>query len=119
MTIYVDGVTETIASNNTLINGVVEFVLTSGYSKTDTVLPAQITFQNSRYTQLVLTFPSTFKDEHKNGIYYYTIRNADEDFEKGYCKIITEPGGGNGAIAYNSGVVTEERQSDTFFRPNY
>lgn len=119
MTIYVNSTVEKVASNNINISGDVEFVLTSGLSRTDTVLPATIILQNDRYTELEVTFPVDFKDEHKNGIYYYTINNIDTIFEKGFCKIITEPGGGNGAIAYDSGEQTEERQSDVYFRPNY
>tara|TARA_R110001632_G_scaffold140151_1_gene256133 strand:- start:2077 stop:2184 length:108 start_codon:yes stop_codon:yes gene_type:complete len=34
-------------------------------------------------------------------------------------KIITEPGGGNGAIEYTSTPELENREADTFFRPNY
>ena len=122
MTIYVNETFEKVASNNIDITGpnnIVSFILTSGFSKTDTVLPAEIIFQNSRYTELEVQFPTTFKDEHKNGIYYYTIQNDDTIFEKGYCKIVTEPGGSNGAVAYDSGIQTEERQSVVYYRPNY
>ena len=124
MTLYVNSTTEKIASNNIGISGNdIEFVLTGQYSKTDTVFPAVITIQNSRYTELEVTFPLDFKDEHKNGIYYYTIQSTIDSelvvFEKGLCKLITQPGGDNGAIYYDSGTITENRESDVYYRPNY
>ena len=119
MTLYINATTEKIASNNIAINGVVSFVLKGQYSKTDEVFPATISIQNDRYTELELTFPSDFKDQHKNGIYYYTIQNTTTVFEKGLVKIITEPGGGNGAIEYTSTPELENRESEVFFRPNY
>ena len=119
MTLYITSETEFVTTNNVEVWGDVSFTLTGGYSKTDTILPATIEFQNSRYTKLEVTFPSDFKDAHKNGIYYYTISNPGTIFEKGYCKVVTVPGGGNGAISYDSGEVTEERQSDVYYRPSY
>ena len=119
MTIYVTEQFENVATNNTLVNGDVEFTLTSGFSRNPVVLPATISLQNDRYTLLNVDFGVDFKDEHKNGIYYYTISNLTTVFEKGYCKIVTEPGGENGAVAYNSSVETEERESIVYYRPNY
>lgn len=119
MTLYVNNTTEIVTTNNTEVSGTVSFILKGGYSKTDTVLPATIIFQNSRYTQLEVTFPADFKDQHLNGVYYYDIANETVSFEKGYCKLITQPGGENGAISYDSGVDTEERKSDVYYRPNY
>ncbi len=119
MTLYVNNTTEFVTTNNIEVVGDVSFILTGGYSKTDTILPATIVFQNARYTKLEVTFPADFKDQHKNGIYYYTISNPSTIFEKGYCKIITQPGGETGTISYDSGVITEERKSDVYFRPNY
>ena len=119
MTIYVTEQFENVATNNTLVNGDVEFTLTSGFSRNPVVLPATISLQNDRYTLLNVDFGVEFKDEHKNGIYYYTISNLTTVFEKGYCKIVTEPGGQNGAITFDSGTVTEERESVVYYRPKY
>ena len=119
MTLYVNNQLEKFSSNNTSITGTVEFVLTSQYSKQDTIIPATILVDNSRYTELQLTFPTEFKNEHKNGVYYYTIRNSESVFEKGLVKLITEPGGENGAVEYTSTPELENRQADVFYRPNY
>ena len=119
MTLYIDNTTETFASNNTAISGTVSFILTSQFSKQDTIIPATILVDNSRYTELELTFPATFKDEHKNGVYYYTIQNTTEVFEKGLVKIVTEPGGGNGAVEYTATPAIENRVADVYYRPNY
>lgn len=119
MTLYIDNTTETFASNNTAISGTVSFILTSQFSKQDTIIPATILVDNSRYTELELTFPATFKDEHKNGVYYYTIQNTEEVFEKGLVKIVTEPGGGNGAIEFIATPAIENRVADVYYRPNY
>lgn len=119
MTLYIDNTTETFASNNTAISGTVSFVLTSQFSKQDTIIPATILVDNSRYTELELTFPVEFKDEHKNGVYYYTIQNETEVFEKGLVKIVTEPGGGNGAVEYTATPAIENRVADVYYRPNY
>ena len=119
MTLYINNITETFASNNTEISGTVSFVLTSQYSKTDTVIPATILKDNARYTELELTFPDTFKDEHRNGVYYYTIQNETDVFEKGLVKIVTQPGGGNGEVTYQSTPETENRESVVYYRPQY
>ena len=119
MTLYINNNTETFASNNTAISGTVSFILTSQFSKQDTIIPATILVNNDRYTELELAFPIEFKNEHKNGVYYYTIQNEDTVFEKGLVKIITEPGGDNGAIEYTSTQETENRESVVYYRPNY
>jgi len=119
MTLYINSTKETFSSNNTAISGDVSFILTSQFSKQDTVIPATILVDNSRYTELELTFPASFKDEHKNGVYYYTIQNDIDVFEKGLVKIITQPGGDNGAIEYTSTPQTENREADVYYRPNY
>ncbi len=119
MTLYVNNTTEKIATNNTLITGDVSFVLTGQYSRTDEIIPAVISFQNSRYTELTLTFPADFKNEHNNGVYYYTIKNTTDIFEKGLIKIVTQPGGDNGSIEYTSTPATENRESKVYYRPQY
>jgi hypothetical protein len=96
------------------------FTLTSQYSHQPLELDATATVSNERYTTFEVVFPVGFGDEHKNGIYYYNIGLVlQEPFEKGLVKIITEPGGGLGTEAFNSGIYTEERIADVFFRPNY
>jgi|TARA_R110000744_G_scaffold7193_6_gene24689 hypothetical protein len=119
MTLYVTQTLEKFSSNNTSINGTVSFVLTSQFARTDTIIPATIVIQNARYTELELTFPSDFKNEHKNGIYYYTIKSDVSIFEEGLVKVITEPGGQNGAIEYTSTPAIENREAVVYYRPNY
>lgn len=121
MTLYIDNETEQFATNNVAINDAepIQFILTSQYSKLDTIIPAVITISNDRYTELQLTFPTDFKDQHKNGVYYYTIKNSLYTWEKGLVKIITNPGGDNGSIEYTSTPELENRDADVYFRPNY
>jgi hypothetical protein len=96
------------------------FTLTSQYSHQPILLDATATASNARYTTFEVTFPVGFGDEHKNGVYYYSIEElGDEPFEKGLVKIITEPGGSMGTINYESTIYTEERVADVFYRPNY
>jgi len=119
MTLYINNTTEKFSSNNTSISGTVSFVLTSQFSKKDTIIPATILVDNARYTELELTFPSTFKDEHKNGVYYYTIQSDTTVFEKGLVKLVTDPGGQNGAVEYIAPTETENRESVVYYRPNF
>ena len=119
MTIYVTEQFENVATNNILVNGDVKFTITSGFSRNPIILPATVSTQNDRYTMLTVDFGVDFKDEHKNGIYYYTISNLTTVFEKGYCKIVTDPGGENGSIAFDSGAQTEERESVVYYRPKF
>lgn len=94
--------------------------ITSQYAKTTIPLAATLQTTNDRYSKFFVTFPTGFGDEHKNGIYYYSVNKATlEPFTYGLMKIITEPGGGMGTITYDSGVATENREADVFFRPNY
>jgi len=119
MTVYIDQQLKLIYSNNVEITGDLVFTLTSGYAKIPEPFPALLISQNARYTELEVDFGINFKDEHKNGVYYYTISNNTEIFEEGYAKIICEPGGGINILEYNSGTVTENRESEVYYRPNY
>lgn len=119
MTIYVDDDIIPIVSNNTAINGIVKFILTSGYSKTPEIFNCQVLEQNSRFTRMIVDFGPDFKNKHKNGVYYYTIANETIEFEKGYAKIITEPGGSINTLTYNSDPQTENREAVVYYRPNY
>ncbi len=115
MTITVDQTVKQVSVNNTDIPETGVFVLTSGYSKEPVSLAFTRVEQNTRYSTIDITFPSTFKDEHKNGVYYYSI----DDLERGYVKIITEPGGAMNTKTYNSGTITENRESKVYYRPTY
>ena len=119
MTIYVDDQIIPIVSNSTDLEGVLEFILISGYSKKPEIFSCTLLEQNSRYSKMIVDFGPDFKNQHKNGVYYYTIANATTKFESGYAKIITEPGGSIDTISYDSGVVTETRQAAVYYRPNY
>ena len=96
------------------------FTLTSQYSHQPLVLDAEAVFSNERYTTFEVVFPIGFGDSHYNGVYYYNIALvAQEPFEKGLAKIITEPGGTMGTVAYESTIYTEERVAEVFYRPTY
>ena len=95
------------------------FILTSQYSHQPVTLVATATVTNARYTTFSVTFPTGFGDEHKNGIYDWEILKGTASLEKGLVKIITEPGGNLGTTNFNSGINTEERIADVFYRPNY
>jgi len=115
MTITVNSTLETVSVNSIDIPETGDFILTSGYSKEPVVLPFTRISQNARYSTIDIEFPAEFKDEHKNGVYYYNIA----DLEKGYAKIITEPGGRMNTVSYGSGTVTENRESKVYHRPQY
>ena len=115
MTIIVDGVFQDVSVNSTDIPETGQFILTSGWSKEPVSLNFTRISQNTRYSTIEVEFPIEFKNEHKNGVYYYSI----EGLERGYVKIITEPGGSINTVAYNSGVVTENRESKVYYRPQY
>lgn len=95
-------------------------IITSQYSHAPLGLDTECTFSNSRYSLFEVVFPAGFGEEHKNGIYYWDlVELGQESLEKGLVKIITQPGGNINAISYNSGVITENRVSTVFYRPNY
>jgi len=119
MTIYINDQTELIYSNNVEITGDLEFILTSQYGKVPETYPAVLISQNARYTELSVDFGVDFQDQHKNGVYYYTIASGSNIFEEGLAKIICEPGGSINTLEYNSGVVTENRESAVYYRPQY
>jgi hypothetical protein len=96
-----------------------ELIITSQYSHQPLTLEAECIESNSRYSMFDVTFPTGFGEEHKNGVYYWDLTYLDTPLQKGLIKIITEPGGGLNALAYNAGTITDERVSEVFFRPNY
>ena len=98
-----------------------EFILTSQYSKVPMALQLTLINTNARYTQFQVTFPTGFGNEHKNGVYYWSLNQVGDtnSIEKGLVKIITEPGGQMGTVNYDSGTETENREADVYYRPTY
>lgn len=119
MTIYIDEQFKLVYSNNTDLSGILKFTLTSGYAKVPVEFPAILASQNARYSELIVDFGIDFKDQHKNGVYYFTISNAFNVFEEGYAKIICEPGGQINTLAFDPGVPTTDRWATVYYRPNY
>lgn len=125
MTIRVleSGVNEVdIYFNRNLSNtDVYDFEITSQYSHQTIQLANTLIANNARYSTMRVLFPVGYGDEHKNGIYNWTLKvtGSDTFIEKGLAKIITEPGGDLGTISYDAGVDAENRVADVYFRPNY
>lgn len=124
MTLYVDEANLTVDFYLNLANQAIlpqEMIITSQWSHQPLVLEATILESNDRYTKYQVTFPTGFGDEHKNGIYNYSIgeTTALEPTHYGLVKIITEPGGTMGTVSYDAGPDAEERVADVFYRPNY
>ena len=111
--------TQTFSLNIANATGIWLFTLISQYSIQPLALTATNIFTNARYTTFEVTFPTGFGDEHKNGIYNWNITNNGAQVEAGLVKIITDPGGGLGTTNFDSGVITENRVADVFYRPNY
>ena len=119
MTITVNTTQEIVSINNTSIPATFDFVLTSGFSREPQTLVGILLEQNDRYSEIEITFPVEFKDEHKNGVYYYSIEAEGISYERGYTKIVTDPGGTNGSIPFVANPETENRESKVFYRPTY
>ena len=111
--------TQNFSLNIANATGVWLFTLISQYSHQPLALTATVDFTNARYTTFSVTFPVGFGDSHKNGIYNWNITNNATLVEAGLVKIITDPGGGLGTESFDSGVDTENRVADVFYRPNY
>lgn len=120
MTLTVNSTLETVSVNSTDIPATGNFVLTSGYSREPQVLSYTRSEQNARYSTIEITFPADFKDGHFNGVYYYSIQATDgTEYENGYVKVITDPGGKINQKPYIAPVETEERESVVYYRPQY
>ena len=123
MTLYVDAAAPTQYFYLNFANQVLQdyvLTITSQYSHQPIVLTATALSTNDRYTKYSVQFPVGFADEHKNGIYDYSLRVGDlEPLTYGLVKLITEPGGTLGTIAYDSGPDAENRVADVYYRPNY
>ena len=110
----------TLNQPNLVLNNLWRFILTSQYSHQPLTLVATVISSNDRYSTFQVTFPTGFGDEHKNGVYYWDFMPlGGNSIEKGLIKIITEPGGTMGTVPYESGIDTEERISEVFYRPSY
>ena len=74
---------------------------------------------NDRYTEFSFTIPADLPDEHKNGIYEYTIQNVSEaaNIQTGLLKLVCGTGGEDGYTAYESD--NEERGGPVYYRPQY
>lgn len=103
-------------NNPPQLDGNADLVLKSQYSQTAVLtIPAadwDLTIDNNRWAEITAQVPATFKDEHQNGYYTWTIGNYSD-----IVKIITQPGGSSGEVEYISN--NENREADVFFRPNY
>jgi len=123
MTIYVEetNLMQLIAFNiPNLAAGDYEFIITSQYShQSDVLVPTTLIETNDRYSLFEVTFPTGFGNSHLNGVYYWTLNYGSATLQSGLAKIITNPGGEIHTLAYDSGIVTEDRVSDVYFRPNY
>lgn len=71
---------------------------------------------NDRYTEFSFEIPDGLPEEHKNGIYDYTVTNGYTT-ETGLLKLITGSGGGTGTTPYVSD--NEDREATIYYRPNY
>ena len=104
-------------ANQTLTDYI--FTLTSQYSHQPLELTATALTTGDRYTKYSITFPTGFGDEHKNGVYNWSLSINNNPISYRLAKLITEPGGSMGTVAYDSGTDTEERVADVYYRPNY
>ena len=114
MTTTITGTTGTFYMNNPPENITGTFYLKSQYSQ-DNIQAGNaytVVTQNDRYAQIDVTFVATFKDKHYNGYYTWSIGSYSD-----IVKIITQPGGDTGTVDYISD--NEEREADTYYRPNY
>ena len=117
MTTVINGTTLTLYANKpATIDLNQSIVIKSQYSQkivlTVTTGNWVAAIDNDRYVQIEATIPATFKDEHQNGYYTWTIGNYSD-----IVKIITSPGGSSGEVEYISS--NENREADVYFRPNY
>jgi hypothetical protein len=92
------------------------FTLKSQYSQEVLVTVASgdwtIVSENTRYAEFMVDLPPDFEDKHVNGYYTWALGPYTD-----IVKIITQPGGDTGTVDYISD--NENREADTYFRPNY
>lgn len=114
-----DGVTSyNLSFNIPNATGSWTLTLTSQLSNLDILDEVALTVEetNDRYTEFSFTIPTELPEEHKNGIYDYTVTN-ETTTETGLLKLVTGTGGGNGTIAYESN--NENREAPIYYRPQY
>ena len=102
-------------------NSLYDIEITSQYSHAPVLLANALISTNARYTHFQVLFPAGFSDEHKNGIYNWSLKFKDTDtvIQAGLMKIITNPGGLMWTKSFDAGATTEERVSEVFYRPQY
>ena len=107
-----------LAFNLQNVTGSWTLSLRSQLSHTNIIDEAAMTTVSTgdRYTEFSFIIPDGLPEEHKNGIYEYTITNGT-DSETGLLKLITGSGGTTGTQAYVSN--NEDREATVYFRPNY
>ena len=95
--------------------------ISSQYSHEPILLSNALISTNARYTHFQVLFPAGFSDEHKNGIYNWSLKlqETGEVIQAGLMKIITNPGGLIWTKSYDAGIETEERVSEVYYRPQY
>lgn len=83
---------------------------------------------NARYARWYIQLGEDWADNHQNGFYQWVltppIPTGDDEPTigintriQGLIKIISDPGGDPGVVEYESN--NEDREADTYFRPNY
>ena len=74
---------------------------------------------NDRYSEFSFTIPADLPEEHKNGIYEYSIQNVSKGIilQKGLLKIVCGSGGTDGTVSYTSN--NEEQEAPIYYRPQY
>jgi hypothetical protein len=96
------------------------FTLTSQWDKSKITRNAIIVDTNDRYTEFFIDINSSDQAlEHINGIYNYTLLDStnNETIDTGVAKLISGTGGTTGTTRYISS--NEDRNADTYYRPNY
>ena len=79
-------------------------------------LPLTIEETNDRYTEFSFTIPTDLPEEHKNGIYTYTLTDGNVS-ETGLLKLVCGSGGGTGTVSYTSN--NENQEAPIYYRPQY
>lgn len=82
---------------------------------------------NNRFAKWYIELGQEWADEHKNGYYQWVVTPPVPGFDEptiginteiqGIVKLISNPGGDLGVVEYES--TNEDREADTYFRPNY
>lgn len=91
------------------------------------LVPGATFISNDRYTKWFVDTSSIpgFAEQHRNGFYQFCTTPPIGPTDKptigvrtqGLIRLIFQPGGETGAINYISN--NEQREADTYFRPNY